>query len=488
MQSGKSSSPITAETVALAAESFSNLRSFQNELYVACGDPKNSGKFRVRTLSWKDPTPKTLTPLSSNVRSRVHEYGGGSFCVDSSSGDVIFTDIPSNGLYRAQRESTTGNGVAIELLMQKDSCRFADFCFVNDTTPYVVAIMEDHTNPQPASVQNSLVAITIDKDCTITTVASGHDFYACPQVNRDKTKLVYIAWDHPNMPWNSTHLYMQALGPGGKPDGPPKRINAAGSSCSLQEPRWLDENTVVFLSDTSGWYNLYQWNELQDTSVNLYPMDTDFTEPAQGWILGLSPYVILPDKTIVLKYSCAAGTKLVHLTQDGQAAEEFDVPSSSVSSLCATKEGFYYVGGSPVEPPALWHCALRDKSCQKLLTSMDPSLLEPFQSSLSSPQRIRFPSPGVIGFAYGFYYPPSRSVSSDTTIKPPLLVKTHGGPTSRTSTTFRMDIQFWTSKGFAVLDVDYGGSTGYGRAVSCLFCLCRFGRQASDHLLSSSRV
>ena len=458
-------SPITAEKVALAGVSFSELRSNGKEVFFCARDPANSGKTAIQSIS----TPSNISNIStmttlrnhttpeSNARSAVHEYGGGAFCI-LNDGSVLYTDFPTHLLYQSSLSDQTPQNVPL----QNKHCRFADFSTVSQTR--VVCVMEDHTNPAPANVTNSIVLIHLDSG-TVQTLASGHDFYTCPQVNKDATQLAYIAWDHPNMPWDHTLLYVQHL-KDGTPDGNPIIIDQ-GSPCSMCEPRWAN-NRLVFLSDLTGWYNLYQFHH--ETITPLYPKQADFCSSSQGWNLGLSPYIILNDGSIVACYTPSNnydGVILVSIppSQNCGTPQEFGrahIPPTSVSSLCATDSYIYFVGGSTTNPPAIW-CWDRSGVAQQVLSSINISIdLTELQAAMSEPQFISFPSTGGVGHAYGYFYAPTNN-SMDTNLKPPLLVKAHGGPTSQTSTTFRLVIQFWTSRGFAVLDVDYGGSTGYGK-------------------------
>jgi dipeptidyl aminopeptidase/acylaminoacyl peptidase len=440
-------SPITVDTVALAGGSFSQLRSNGQEVFFVSKDLSNGGNEAIQSLS------TTYTTQQANVRSAVHEYGGGAYCI-LKNGSVLYTDFPSHVLY----QSSSSDEGPKTILLEQQNCRFADFSAVTDTK--VVCIMEDHTDPSPTNVQNSIVMMDLETG-KVDVVASGRDFYSCPQVNADATKIAFIAWDHPNMPWDTAMLYIQQLNDGLLPTGDPLAVDQ-GSPCSMCEPRWSGER-LLFLSDVTGWSNLYEFFDGGITPK--YPKDADFCSASQGWILGQTPYVVQSDGTIVASYSDADGAKVVVLPPLGGAVQEFGrdhIPPTSLSSLCATDDSrIYFVGGSTTEPSALY-CWDGQGVAQKVKASMDVDLTE-IQAAMSKPQLIQYPSTGGVGYAYGYYYPPSR-FTAGSDVKPPLLVKAHGGPTSQTSTTFRLLIHFWTSRGFAVLDVDYGGSTGKGAA------------------------
>ena len=470
-----SPSPITTETVALSGVSFADLQTHGDLLYFACRDPKNAGRACVKSINSKGSV--TLhTPLTSNVRSAVHEYGGGAFTVGSD-GSVIYTHFPNHTLY-----STKSSDDEPTVIYQDKNHRFADFSVTNTSPPLLLAVMEDHTDPAPSKVKNSIVTISLDGKGTLQTLASGHDFYSSPQLQGDK--LAYIAWDHPNMPWDNTMLYIQTLDANRKPLGGPTLIH--GGQASVAVPRWTPDGSLVFLSDHDGWYNLYEYKE-GSSIVALCPKEADFCSGGQGWILGLSPFTVMPSGDIVSAYTDTqeGGSQLVLITRKDSSitVQEFgrsSIPPTSISSFCATtSNGLYFVGGSTKEPLAIWYWdKVGEGKARIMLPSMDTSVdLAPLQAVMSEPRLVQFPSDGD-SFAFGYFYPPTNlSPGLGRDFKPPLLVKAHGGPTSQTSAVFRLEIQFWTSRGFAVLDVDYGGSTGHGKEVRIrgkLLCLCHF--------------
>ena len=297
-----SPSPITTETVALSGVSFSDLRAHGDSLYFCSRDPKNSGRASVKSINNSGKvTQHTL--MEANVRSAVHEYGGGSFVVTGEG--VIYTDFPSHTLYWA-KESCESEPM---VLYQHENHRFADFSVIDTSPSLLLAIMEDHTDPVPSQVKNSIVTISLDGKGTLTTLASGLDFYACPRLQGDK--LAYIAWSHPNMPWDHTTLFVQMLDTDMKPVGDPVDIH--GGNSSVAEPRWTPQGTLLFLSDMNGWYNLYEYDE--ETVVALCPKEADFCSGGQGWVLGLSPYTIMPDGTVVTAYTDKEGSKLCLITR-----------------------------------------------------------------------------------------------------------------------------------------------------------------------------
>jgi dipeptidyl aminopeptidase/acylaminoacyl peptidase len=475
-------SPITTELVALAGHSFSDVQSDAGgggggggRVYFACRDPSKQGRATVQSVSSSSSAADEDSPVvvhtteSHNVRSAVHEYGGGAFCVGPGGEGVIYTNFPDHTVHWAmsadQEEVPRRIFPAAGEEATKSPCRFANFS-VNEIRGETVllAVQEDHTDPSPARVVNSVVTISLDGRGTIQMLASGNDFYSYPCYDSTKERLAFVTWNHPNMPWDSNALCVV-------PDMVSGDVTLIEEGSSVYAPQWHGEK-LYYLSNKTGWYNLYCWNF--DGPQPLLKMDADFSESSCGWILGINCFTFLEDGTLAATYAPRDGEKpkdigskvVLISTKDNSIVGTFGrtcLPPTSIGSLTACGNTLYFLGGSTNAPTGLWRWERPgDESCiaTEVLSSMKGKDLTPIQKYLSRPKQIRFPSTSVgLGFAYGYYYPPSQEVC----VTPPLLVKAHGGPTARTSTTFRLDIQFWTSRGFAVLDVDYGGSTGYGR-------------------------
>lgn len=394
------------------------------------------------------------------MRSAVHEYGGGSYCVFKDG--LIYTDFPSHIVFWKQAGSDEVTQI-FPAVGSKSKCRFADFSVIEQEGggSVLLAVMEDHSDPKPIAVENSIVTVSLDGMGAVQILASGHDFYTSPCYEATSHKVAYVAWDHPNMPWDSTTLYVKDLHGTSAP-------LAVVQNASIYAPQWY-EGKLYFLSNATGWYNLYCWDGPETTVRALLPIDADFSAFACGWILGIKCFTFL-NGTIIAAYKPHdedVGFKVVQIDTKNGSVQEYgrsSLPPTSISSLTASGDALYFLGGSTTMPMGVW-CWERpgDTNCVavQVLPSMQGNDLLTIQPFLSEPRYIKFPSDSLLGlgFAYGYYYPPVQQSAT----KPPLLVKAHGGPTSSTSTTFRIDIQFWTSRGFAVLDVDYGGSTGYGK-------------------------
>jgi dipeptidyl aminopeptidase/acylaminoacyl peptidase len=312
-------------------------------------------------------------------------------------------------------------------------------------------------------------------------LVSGADFYANPRLSPDGARLCWLAWNHPNMPWDGTELWVGELAPdgtiaasrrvAGAPAAPvslePERDrDAASPQEAIFQPEWGPDGRLYFVSDRSGWWNLYRLGE-DDAVEPLCPAAAEFGQPQ--WVFGSATYGFAPGAPgaggapVLVCAFCRQGVwRLGRLDPGSGRLEEVDTPYTDLHSLHVLPDGSAAVeAGAPDAPPAIVRVHLPDGRCDVLrrsgATGAGPAYL-------STPRAVSFPTAGG-ETAHAFFYPPANAdFRAPDGERPPLLVKSHGGPTSATSATFNLGVQYWTSRGIAVLDVNYGGSTGYGRA------------------------
>lgn len=345
-----------------------------------------------------------LTPAGFSVRSRVHEYGGGSYAIP------YFVNDKDQQLYRDATPVTHTPGL-----------RFADVVVDGDR---LIAVCEDHrAGGEPI---NSLVAIT---GGNIETLVAGNDFYSSPCLF--DSHLAYLTWNHPNLPWDETELWL---------DG--RKI--AGDA-SIFQPQWSPAGVLHFVSDRNNWWNLYRYRAGQIEHVLDKPVEFGMAQ----WNFGMSTYAFLADGRIVCSFN-ECGTWRLGLF-DG-ALRVFDLPFTDISQVRAAGHHVVFLGASPEHPAAVIGLDANTGHTEILRRSttvtVDPRYISP-----------------AIALDHAFYYPPVNPDFSGLPGElPPLIVMCHGGPTSATTSGFDLKKQFWTSRGFAVVDVNYGGSTGFGRA------------------------
>ncbi|NPV06954.1 MAG: S9 family peptidase [Anaerolineae bacterium] len=442
---GSWKSPITADMAARAGTRLSDIVLDGEDVYWLEGRPAEGGR-NVIVRRAADGTIADVTPEGYDVRTRVHEYGGGAYTVHE--GAAFFSHFPDQRLYRQDP------GQEPRPITPAGAYRYADGV-VDAGRNRLICVREDHTGPHQEAA-NTLVAVPLDGEGQIEVLASGHDFYSSPRLSPDGAWLAWLAWDHPNMPWDHNRLYVAPVKPDGSL-GQPEHVPGHPGLESFFQPEWSPDGTLYFISDRTGWWNLYR---LQDRLVRpVWEKEAEFG--AAQWAFGLSTYAFDSGARVICTY---VENGICHLalldTQTGRAVE-IESNYTSMSYVRARDGKVYFVGGTPADPPAVVQLSLAEREFDLVRVScevrVDPGYL-------STPRAIDYPTGGGMTAHAFFYAPQNRQFQGPEGEKPPLIVITHGGPTSTTTATLNLLIQFWTSRGFAVVDVNYRGSTGYGRA------------------------
>jgi dipeptidyl aminopeptidase/acylaminoacyl peptidase len=391
-----------------------------------------------------------VTPQPFNARTRVHEYGGGDYMV--SRGTLYFTNFADQRIYRLGADNQEPEPVTPEGKM-----RYADMA-VDAERSRLVCVREDHTESAREAV-NSIVAVSLQGGDAGRVLASGNDFYSSPRLSPDGRRLAYLTWNHPNMPWDGCELWLCELDEGGAVVQ--SRCVAGGVEESVFQPEWSPDGTLYFVSDRSGWWNLYRLREGAEgaEAEALAQMEAEFGQPQ--WIFGMSMYAFASDEEIICSLIERGRARLARLNTRTLELEPIETPYSDITYVRAGVGRVCFRGGSPTTPASVVELNLATMRETVLRRATDLQIDDCY---LSIPQAIEFPTEDGLT-AHGFYYAPHNcDFRAPEGTLPPLLVKSHGGPTAATSTTFALGIQYWTSRGIAVLDVNYGGSTGYGRA------------------------
>ena len=442
---GSWKSPITSDLIVSSSISLGEVRLDGDDIYWSELRPQAGGRLIVVRRT-PDGQITDVTPAPFNVRTRVHEYGGGAYTVDQ--GIVYFSNFLDQRLYRQPI------GGEPEPITTEAPLRYAD-AIVDRQRQRLICVREDHSSGNQEPI-NTIARVNLDGDEQGgILLVSGSDFYSSPRLSPDGSQLAWLSWNHPNMPWDGTELWLADLEPQGALINP-RRI-AGGLTESIVQPRWSPDGKLYFISDRTGWWNLYRWHNEQVEP--LYPLDAEFGAPP--WVFGLSTYAFESAESLLCTYILAGVQYLGRLDLVQQQLTEIQTPYSSISSLQVGNQFAAFVGGSPTQPSAIARLDLVTGEIQELRRA-NSLALDP--GYLSQPEVITFPTANGLS-AYGIYYrPQNRDYQAAAGERPPLLVKSHGGPTASASSTFNLGIQYWTSRGFAVLDVNYGGSTGYGRA------------------------
>lgn len=436
-------SPITSDLIVTAGVGVGQVQLDGEVVYWTEGRPSEGGRAAIvrRTA---EGVIEDVTPLPYNARTGVHEYGGGSYAV--SGGVVYFTHFADQRVYK-----TTPDGItqALTPLVAK---RYADLVF-DDARNRLVAVEEDHTVQGEAV--NRLVAIDAETGSVVPLV-QGNDFYSFPTLSPDGVHMAWTTWNHPNMPWDGTELWVGEIQPDGTVQHAAKV--AGGRAESIFQPQFNPEGRLFFISDKSDWWNIYALNH-DGSSQPIASMNAEFAAPQ--WVFGLSTYAFLNAAMIAASYTQNGMWYLATIdTRSGQVTHVNSL-YTSIGSVKAWNGRVVFRGGSPLKPAAIVSYDVVTGEFTELRKEMT---LEMDTKYLSNPSSIEFPTERGLT-AHAIYYPPCNAdFEAPSSEKPPLLLISHGGPTSATSASFNLQIQYWTSRGFAVVDVNYGGSTGYGRA------------------------
>ena len=444
---GSWKSPITSDLIVAGTVDLGRIVAEGEMVYWAELRPSEKGRLAIvrRTATGQ---VEDLLPAPWNARTRVHEYGGAAFLVHA--GVVYFSNFADQRLYRLVP------GQEPQPLTPPVDLRYADGV-MDARRERLVCIREDHTAGDREAI-NTIVSLPLDGTSLESggqVLVSGSDFYSNPRISPDGARLAWLSWNHPNMPWDGTELWLAEIQPDGSLANP--ALIAGGLQESIYQPEWSPDGRLYFVSDRTGWWNLYRWSGEQAEA--LHPLEAEFGEPQ--WVFGMSSYVFLDEDRLVCTYSQDGQMSLAVLDLRSLAFKPVSTPFTEFVNLCATPSSVVCEAGSPT---TAWVIVSIDPSTGKYEVLRRSSELVIDPGYLSIPQPVEFPTENGLT-SHALYYPPhNKEFAGPAGERPPLLVMSHGGPTGATSTTFNLKIQYWTSRGIAVLDVNYGGSTGYGRA------------------------
>jgi dipeptidyl aminopeptidase/acylaminoacyl peptidase len=435
--------PVTAELATRGALRLSQPRLDGDDLYWVEGRPQEGGRQRV-VRSAPGRAPEDVTPESVNVRSGVHEYGGGDFAVRD--GALVFADFGEGGAWLAER-----GGAPRRLPGAVPGRRYADFALAPDGRSLVCVEEELRAGGEPA---NRLVALS-RHDGARQVVADGFDFVSFPRFAPDGRQLAFTAWNHPNLPWDGTSLWLVAWGENG-PAAAPRRV-AGGERESIFQPGFSPDGVLTFVSDRSGYWNLYQLRD--GGTVPLCPHASEFGRPQ--WVFGMSSYAFADARTIVCVHGRGGEDRLALLDVATGGLRDLPLPFVAVDAVDAGRGRVACIAASPTRAAAVVAFRLGDAGVREERAS---SALELDPSALSCAEAIEVATPDG-ETTHAFYYAPRNpACGGPTGQRPPLRVVSHGGPTACSSPGLHVGVQYWTQRGFAVADVNYRGSTGFGRA------------------------
>ena len=434
-------SPITAQLITAGVTGLAALSGNSRALFWLESRPDENG--RNTLIELLDGKRRELTPAPFNVRTRVHEYGGGAYLATQT--HAFFVNFADQNIYRVALDG----GTATPVTTTDADTRYADFVY-DESRDRLIAVCE---RPGERERENCLVTIDVDAGL-MADLHHGHDFYAAPRLSPDGRRLCFLSWDHPNMPWDGTQLHVaQVKGDGTIADA---TIVAGGAAESIGQPEWLTAERLLFASDQSGFWNLYSYDASGIYCV--YPDDAEYSGPA--WGFGSRYFCAVGPSHVVAERIHNGASSLVVIDLDRAIATPLTSPWQDVASPTLLGGRLYFIGGSADRLAAIVSTALNGDSHEIIA---EAGTLDVDATWFSKPEPVDFTSrDGATAHAY-FYAPCNPQTRAAPGELPPLLVMSHGGPTAAAHASINLRIQYYTSRGWAVADVNYGGSSGYGR-------------------------
>ncbi len=440
---GSWKSPITSDLIVSESIGLGQIVVDGEDIYWIEMRPTEGGR-GVVVRRTPDGRTADVNPPPFNARTRVHEYGGGSYV--AMDGVVYFSNFDDQQLYQGSP------GEEPRALTPPVDMRYAD-AVIDRQRGRLICIREDHTAGGEAV--NTVVGVNLAGGDGGQVLVSGHDFYSSPRLSPDGARLAWLTWNHPNMPWDGTELWVAELDSDGSP-GKTERV-AGSVTESIYQPEWSPDGVLHFVSDRTGWWNFYRRRDGRIEA--LCEMEAEFGQPA--WVFATSTYAFDAPGRIICSYVQQGTDHLASLDTATGKLDAIETPYTTIGGLQTCPGGVCFTGGSATEPASIVRLDLPSRKLEVLRRSsnigIDPGYL-------SIPRPIEFPTEQGLTAHGIFYAPHNRDYTAPEGERPPLIVAIHGGPTGATDTELNLGIQFWTSRGIGILDVNYGGSTGYGRA------------------------
>ncbi len=436
-------SPITSDLIVSETIGLGTIAQDRGDLLWLETRPTEAGRNVIVRRS-ADGHVRDVTPAPFSARTRVHEYGGNPFAV--ADGVVVFSNDADQRVYRqtygAQPQPITSAGPQ----------RYADG-MVDGKRGRLICVCEDHAGGGEPT--NTIATLDLEGDDQAQVLVSGHDFYSSPCLDPDGRQLAWLAWNHPNMPWDGTELWVASLAEDGALS---EAHRIAGSDIeSVFQPQWSPDGALYFVSDRSGWWNLYRWRAGRIEPI--VEMEAEFGLPQ--WVFGMSTYAVVSPRRLVCSFNERGVWQLAIVDTATRGLARVDTPYSDIGGLRAAGRQVVFTAGAAGEPAGI---VTFDPDSQQMQILRRSSNVDIDPGYISRPEQIAFPTIGG-KTAYGIHYAPhNRDYAAPAGTQPPLIVECHGGPTAAASTTLNLKRQYWTSRGFAVVSVNYAGSTGYGRA------------------------
>ena len=441
-------SSISAERVASQSVRFGAVAVEGGDIYWIEGRPQEGGR-NVLVRRRSDGSIADVVPDGFNVRSRVHEYGGGAYAV--ARGNVYFSNFTDQRIYSV---AVNNDGGPPGPITPEGEWFYADYT-IDPRRDRLVCVREDHSGAGEAV--NALVSIPLSGGSAGDVIAAGHDFYSTPRFSPDRSHLSWLAWRHPNMPWDGTELWIADVEEDGTLSG--ARTIAGNDDESIYQPGWGPDGRLYFVSDREGWWRIYRSDRSAfEPVLKNPPADAEFGRPQ--WVFGTATWVFVSSSRMLTAYTQRGRWFLADVDTATGAGRTVDSDLEPHDWMAADERQVVLVAGSPTGADAIVRLDVPSGRAEVLRTSAS---FELNRADVSVPTALDFATAGGDTAHAQYYAPANGSVDVPAGERPPLIAISHGGPTAAANATLDLKIQFWTSRGFAVVDVNYRGSSGFGR-------------------------
>jgi dipeptidyl aminopeptidase/acylaminoacyl peptidase len=437
-------SSISAELITRAAPSLNFLQSYGDDLYWVEGRPWEAGRNVIMRRD-SNGSITDLLPAPFSHYSRVHEYGGMAYALNDD--HLYFVNATDQNIYKYCLDDTS----APQVITNNSSRRFADL-IVDRQNQRLIAVCEEHNDDQEP--ENYLASIALNNQTpAIEKLVSGADFYAYPRISPDQSQLCWIEWQHPNMPWDATQLWQATISNGNLIEK--KRVAGGDNNQAIFQPHWSPNNTLYYVSDITNWWNIYRFEN--GIGAPVLRMDAEFATPL--WQLGMTTFDFIDANTIACIWTVSGIWHSGFIDVATGVLTTVQTPYSSMQAVACHQGSVYFVAGASVLASQIGGVNLQGQ----VSPIYAPATVDLDKADLAQPESISFTS-GDNQQVHAFYYPPtSARYCGDDRELPLVIAMCHGGPTGATSSGLNLKIQYWTNRGFAVVDINYRGSVGFGR-------------------------
>ena len=439
---GSWSSPITPDLMLSSSVGLGEISVFENTIYWIEMRPEEKGRYVIVRMN-ADGTQTDAIPADFNARTRVHEYGGGSYLMTNAG--LFFTNFSDQCLYQV----TSNN--KCKKITHNEACRYADMVY-DESRQRLICIREDHRSKDMEAI-NTIVEISL-ADGNEKVLVEGSDFYSNPRFSHDGKQLCWIEWHYPNMPWDNTYLFIADVLEDGKLNK--SSLISDGHDEAICQPVWSESGEIYFVSDRNGWWNLYRFRNNETECV--LEMQAEFAVPQ--WSFRETNYCFINESTILSIYWDDGLARLSLVDVEKKKLDVILLPFTDLESIVCNKNTAWFLAASPTQFPSIIELNLKSHDYKVIRKANNLSIDADY---ISIGESISFPvSDNKDAHAF-FYKPKNKLFTGLDDEKPPLIVISHGGPTGASHNGLKMVVQFFTSRGFAVVDVNYSGSSGYGR-------------------------